>query len=231
MDELDEVLKLRNLYKAARKCSAGSMWKSGTALYRWDALENSVKLQNAFRDGTYKLQRYQRFDITRPKPRQITATRIRDRHIQRSACDNVLYARLTRSFIHNNGACQVGKGVDFELNRVKCGLQHMLMMKPAPEVIKNEKRRLRRMVRKVAEGKATVDSVRVHYQGWRAHMEHGDTGRQLENMDKYLDGLLAAIEKGGHENEHQHDQRTAPRARGSAGQTPDQHHGQRPGHV
>ena len=478
MDELDEVLKLRNLYKAARKCSAGSMWKSGTALYRWDALENSVKLQNAFRDGTYKLQRYQRFDITRPKPRQITATRIRDRHIQRSACDNVLYARLTRSFIHNNGACQVGKGVDFELNRVKCGLQHMyrqqrqqraeamgcrpedvppfeiegwvykgdvkkyfpstlhrnakailrravasprlramfcavvesfgqdwweaqaitagapvaaarifaraitdarteremlpirpenqraaiarkceaqirqavnalrgitskaraqlcilansdevrgiglgsqmsqlvqlaqlnaidhyatevahvdlyyrymddyliadagrekpknaarniaqmldglglgenpksqliqlrdgfiflkwhisvtptgkVLMKPAPEVIKNEKRRLRRMVRKVAEGKATVDSVRVHYQGWRAHMERGDTGRQLENMDKYLDGLLAAIEKGGHENEHQHDQRTAPRACGSAGQTPDQHHGQRPSHV
>lgn len=448
MDELDEVLKLRNLYKAARKCSAGSMWKGGTALYRWDALENSVKLRNSFQDGTYKLQRYQRFNITRPKPRQITATRIRDRHIQRSACDNVLYKRLTRSFIHNNGACQTGKGVDFELNCVKCGLQRMyrqqrrqraeemgcrvedvppftiegwlykgdvkkyfpstlhrnakgilrqaikstrllamfcavvesfgqdwweaqataagapvaaarvfartitdarteremlpirpaerraaiawkcesqirravdtlpgitsearaelrrqaagddvrgiglgsqmsqlvqlaqlnaidhyatevahvalyyrymddyllidtdrekvqgadrataamldalglqenpksqliqlrdgfiflkwhisltptgkVLMKPAPEVIKNEKRRLRRMVRKVDEGKATADSVRTHYAGWRAHMERGDTDRQLESMDKYLAGLLAEIGNGGHENE------------------------------
>lgn len=453
MDEFDEVIKLRNLYKALRKCCAGSMWKDGTAMYRWDGLRNSVKLRKSFLDGSYKLQRYQRFNITRPKPRQITATRIRDRHIQRSACDNVLYARLTRSFIHNNGACQIGKGIDFELNRVKYGLQHMyrqqrqqraeamgcrpedvppfelegwgfkgdvkkyfpstmhrnakailrrgltsprlramfcavvesfgeewweaqakqagasekaarifaraitdarteremlpirpegkraaiarkckmqirqavnavpgitgdaraqlyhlangdeargiglgsqmsqlvqlaqlnaidhyatevahvdlyyrymddylmadgsrekpqnaarriavmldelgleenpksqlfrlrdgfiflkwhisvtptgkVQMKPAPNVIKNEKRRLRRMVHKVAEGKATADSVRLHYQGWRAHMERGDTEWQLENMDKYLDGLLAAIEKGGQENEHQYDQ-------------------------
>ena len=124
MDEFDEVIKLRNLYKALRKCCAGSMWKDGTAMYRWDGLRNSVKLRKSFLDGSYKLQRYQRFNITRPKPRQITATRIRDRHIQRSACDNVLYARLTRSFIHNNGACQIGKGIDFELNRVKYTQDH-----------------------------------------------------------------------------------------------------------
>ena len=125
MNDFQEVIKIRNLYKALRKCCKGTMWKDGTAMYRWDGLENSVKLRASYLNGSYKLQRYLHFYITRPKPREITATRIRDRHGQRSACDNVLYPLLTRSFIHDNGACQVGKGVDYAINRVKCGLQRM----------------------------------------------------------------------------------------------------------
>ena len=127
MDEMQNALKLRYLYRAAKKSCAGSMWKSGTALYRWDALKNSVKARNIFKAKKYRLQRYQRFKITRPKPRGITATRVRDRHIQRSACDNVLYQRITRSFIRNNGACQRNRGVDYELDRVKAGLRRYYM--------------------------------------------------------------------------------------------------------
>lgn len=127
MDELQQALKLRKLYKAAKKACTGSMWKSGTALYRWDALENSVKARKAFEAKKYKLQRYLRFKITRPKARQITATRVRDRHIQRSICDNILYDRITRSFVANNGACQRNRGVDYELNRLKAGLHRYYM--------------------------------------------------------------------------------------------------------
>lgn len=125
MDQFEESIKLRNLYKALKKCCAGSMWKDGTALYRSDGLENSVKLRADFLAGTYKLQRYQRFAITRPKPRIITATRIRDRHGQRSGCDNVLYPALTRSFIRDNGACQRDMGVDYTIARIKRWLRHI----------------------------------------------------------------------------------------------------------
>lgn len=127
MDEFQESIKLRNLYKALRKCCAGSMWKDGTALYRSDGLANSVKLRRSFLDGSYKLQRYMRFRIARPKPRDITATRIRDRHGQRSACDNVLYAKITRSFIYDNGACQINKGVDFTIERTKRWLRRIYL--------------------------------------------------------------------------------------------------------
>ena len=127
MDEFQESIKLRNLYKALRKCCAGSMWKDGTALYRSDGLANSVKLRRSFLDGSYKLQRYMRFRIARPKPRDITATRIRDRHGQRSACDNVLYAKITRSFIYDNGACQINKGVDFAIERTKRWLRRIYL--------------------------------------------------------------------------------------------------------
>lgn len=125
MDDFDNVIRLRNLYKALRKCCRGTMWKDGTAQYRWDGLENSVKLRASFLDGTYKLQRYMHFHITRPKPRDITATRIHDRHGQRSACDNALYPLIVRSFIRNNGACQRGRGVDDAINRTKYGLQRL----------------------------------------------------------------------------------------------------------
>lgn len=110
MDQFEEAIKLRNLYRALKKCCAGTMWKDGTAVYRSDGLENSARLRADLKAGRYKIQRYMRFSITRPKPRSITATRIRDRHAQRSACDNILYPILTRSFIHDNGACQIGQG-------------------------------------------------------------------------------------------------------------------------
>ena len=125
MDQFEEAIKLRNLYRALKKCCAGTMWKDGTAVYRSDGLENSARLRADLKAGRYKIQRYMRFSITRPKPRSITATRIRDRHAQRSACDNILYPILTRSFIHDNGACQIGKGVDFAIERMKYWLRRV----------------------------------------------------------------------------------------------------------
>jgi len=65
-----------------------------------------------------------------------------------------------------------------------------VIMKAAPGVAKDEKRRLRRMVKKMREGEATRESIEAHYQGWRAHMARGDTKRLLESMDKYLASLL-----------------------------------------
>lgn len=126
-EQFESSIKLRNLYKALRKCCKGTMWKDGTALYRSDGLENCVKLRRDFQCGTYKLQRYMHFQITRPKPRDITATRIRDRHGQRSACDNVLYPILTRSFIHDNGACQRNMGAEYTIKRVKRWMRHIYL--------------------------------------------------------------------------------------------------------
>lgn len=36
MDQFEEAIKLRNLYRALKKCCAGTMWKDGTAVYRSD---------------------------------------------------------------------------------------------------------------------------------------------------------------------------------------------------
>lgn len=62
-------------------------------------------------------------------------------------------------------------------------------------VAAEEKRRLRRMMKQVHAGKASLESVQAHYRGWRAHMEIGNTRELLRGMDKYFAALIAAENK------------------------------------
>lgn len=133
MDEFQESIKLRNLYKALRKCCAGSMWKDGTAL----GLELNPKSQMIpLRNGFTFLKWH--FTLT-----------------------------------------PTGK----------------VILRAAHGVAAEEKRRLRRMMKQVHAGKASLESVQAHYRGWRAHMEIGNTRELLRGMDKYFAALIAAENK------------------------------------
>lgn len=88
-----------------------------------DSLKNTVKLMEELKNGTYQISKYQTFMVHEPKEREIVATRFRDRQFQRSLCDTVLYREMTKGFIHDNCACQIGKGVDFALNRLETHLR------------------------------------------------------------------------------------------------------------
>lgn len=112
-----------NLYKAMLKCKKGVMWKDSTAGFVKNGLVNCFKLKDDLDNGRYKIGNYSVFTITEPKVRRIVSTRIRDRVFQRSLCDNYLTEALSRSFIYDNCACQVGKGTDFARNRLKCHMQ------------------------------------------------------------------------------------------------------------
>ncbi len=119
----DEVCSFENLYKAMWKCRKNVMWKDSVAGYVKNGLANIQKLKESHYDGTYCISPYSQFKIFEPKERDIISTRIKDRVFQRSLCDNYLYNSITRSFIYDNGACQVGKGTLFEKDRLKCHLQ------------------------------------------------------------------------------------------------------------
>lgn len=123
MDGWEKVISFGALYEGLEKARRNVMWKDSVSGYSLDGLENTLRLQQELRDGTYRISEYQRFMIHEPKEREIVATRIRDRQFQRSLCDNVLYDEMTHSFIHDNCACQRGKGVDFALDRMNAHLQ------------------------------------------------------------------------------------------------------------
>lgn len=123
MDDWEKVISFGALYEGLEKARRNVMWKDSVSGYSLDGLENTLRLQQELRDGTYRISDYQRFMIHEPKEREIVATRIRDRQFQRSLCDNVLYDEMTRGFIHDNCACQRGKGVDFALDRMNAHLQ------------------------------------------------------------------------------------------------------------
>lgn len=117
------VCSVENLYRAMYKCKQNVMWKDSVAGFVKNGLPNCVKLHDQLIDGTYKIDKYTIFDVYEPKQRKIVSTRIKDRVFQRSLCDNYLTKEITRSFIYDNVACQVGKGTKFARDRLKCHLQ------------------------------------------------------------------------------------------------------------
>ena len=118
MKTYEEIISYDCLKEGLRKSCLGVMWKDSVANYRLNAARNTWKLRQDLMNGTYQIQPYHVFHIKEPKEREIVATRIRDRQFQRSLCDNYLYEAVTRGFIHDNCACQVGKGVSFAHKRM-----------------------------------------------------------------------------------------------------------------
>lgn len=121
-DVREKVCDFESLYKAMQKCKKGVMWKDSVAGYVKNGLISCYKLSKQLEDGTYKIDKYTRFTIYEPKKREIASTKFKDRVFQRSLCDNYLYEAITKSFIYDNGACQIGRGTDSSRKRL---VRHM----------------------------------------------------------------------------------------------------------
>ena len=119
----DKICSFKELYRAAYICKRNVMWKDSVAGFIKNALVNCHKLHKELEDGTYKLSPYSVFVVHEKKTRTIVSTRMRDRVVQRSLCDNYLTEYLTKGFIYDNCACLPGRGTDMARGRLKCHLQ------------------------------------------------------------------------------------------------------------
>ena len=115
----DDAMSYGNMRKALNRCCRNVRWKDSVVGYELHAPQNTHKMLKSIRNGTYKISQYQRFTIHEPKEREIVATRICDRQVQMALCMGGLYEDITEHFIYDNCACQVGKGTDFCLKRIK----------------------------------------------------------------------------------------------------------------
>ena len=119
MDLIESVIGYDALYDSMRKCAKGVIWKDSVASFYLRAGENLSKLQRDLESGKYKAKPPKHFMVTSPKPREIASVAFRDRVYQRSLNDNVVYPAMVRSFIHDNFACQKGKGTDAARAKLK----------------------------------------------------------------------------------------------------------------
>ena len=119
----EKISSFEELYKAAYICKRNVMWKDSVAGFIKNALVNCHILHEELENETYKLSPYSVFVVHEKKTRTIVSTRMRDRVVQRSLCDNYLTEYLTKSFIYDNCACLPGRGTDMARNRLKCHLQ------------------------------------------------------------------------------------------------------------
>lgn len=118
-EQFETALRMSELMKATRQCAKGVRWKDSVAAYEDKALLKNYTLAQEIQSGRYKISPYITFKLYEPKERTISATRIRDRVWQRSMCNNGIYEDMTRSLIFDNAACQMGKGTDFSVERLK----------------------------------------------------------------------------------------------------------------
>lgn len=128
----DEVCSFDNLYNAMQKCKSGVTWKDSVSRCSNNGLSSVLKLKNSLDNDTYTIDDYYHFTIYEPKKREIVSTKFKDRIFQRSLCDNYLYHEISKGFIYDNGACQIGRGTDFSRNRLKTHL-HKYYREHGPE--------------------------------------------------------------------------------------------------
>lgn len=120
---MKDPISFEALYESSQKCQKGVIWKDSVAAYSLNALERTIKLADALKDGSYESREPYHFYITRPKLRLAASICFKDRVYQRSLNDNAIYPQLTRSFVYDNGACQKNKGTDFTRKRLTAFLQ------------------------------------------------------------------------------------------------------------
>lgn len=118
MKKIEEALSFDALYESMWKCKRGKMWKASVARYVEHGIEETLKLEEQLKSGTYKPRKPHEFELTYPKRRTCSSTHIRDRVVQRSVNDLILYPEMTKSFIWDNMACQKGKGTAKALDRL-----------------------------------------------------------------------------------------------------------------
>ena len=115
---MESVVGFEALYDSMNKCKHNVMWKTSTAHFYLNGIEEILKLEKDLKEESYTPKPPIKFTLTSPKKREAVSIAFRDRVYQRSLNDNIIYPIITKSFIYDNCACQKGKGTDFARSRL-----------------------------------------------------------------------------------------------------------------
>lgn len=114
----EDVFSFENLYRAARVCAKGTLWKSAAMKFDRYRAVNCIRLRESLLAGEYRRQPPVRFTLCeRGKIRHIVGPRYKDRVVQRCLCDRFIVPMLSRSLVYTNSASLKGKGTSFARSR------------------------------------------------------------------------------------------------------------------
>lgn len=114
-----EICTFAVLYAAYLAARRGKRSRAATAHYEVHLLENIVNLVYILQTKIYRPGVFRVFYVYEPKKRLVQAPAFVDKVVQHALVDNLLYERITRSFILDNYASQKNKGMHFGLDRLK----------------------------------------------------------------------------------------------------------------
>lgn len=114
-----EICTFSVLYKAYLAARRGKRSRAATANYEVHLLANIVNLVYILQTKIYRPGLFRVFYVYEPKKRLVQAPAFVDKVVQHALVDNLIYERITNSFILDNYASQKGKGLHFGLDRLR----------------------------------------------------------------------------------------------------------------
>ena len=210
----EEVFSYENLYAAGRKCIRGVLWKASTQNYTRKRISNTYKIYEKVQNEKFKFSKPFVFYINeRGKTRKIQAQKIEERIVQRALCDKVIVPLYDKTFIYDNAANRIGKGIEHTLNRINCHMQRHFrkyglegyivccdfrdFFNSAPHKViykENEKRIYDKNIRKIAN-----ECMEVYGEegfGLGAHTSQIYTNITVSPLDHYMKDVLRVKEYG-----------------------------------
>lgn len=113
--KFSEICTFSVLYKAYLAARRGKRSRAATANYEVHLLANIVNLVYILQTKIYRPGLFRVFYVYEPKKRLVQAPAFVDKVVQHALVDNLIYERITNSFILDNYASQKGKGLHFGL--------------------------------------------------------------------------------------------------------------------
>lgn len=120
----EEIYGFSNIKRAFYNSRHGKLNNPSANKFEINMLTECVQLSDELKDRHYSTGKSNKFTVYYPKERNIESCPFKDKIVQHSYCDNVLYPMVCNKFIYDNYASQFGKGIHFGLDRLQGHLRH-----------------------------------------------------------------------------------------------------------
>lgn len=120
----DRIYNFSNIKRAFYDARHRKLRNPAANKFEINLLSECIALSDELKNKQYRTGKSTKFKVYYPKERDIESSTFRDKVVQHSYCDNVLYPVVSKRFIYDNYASQYNKGVHFGLDRLQHHLRH-----------------------------------------------------------------------------------------------------------
>ena len=117
-DNYHHIISLENLLEAWKEFIRGKHKRKDVEEFELHLADNLLAIHRELALKTYRHSRYEAFNISDPKPRNIHKARVKDRVVHR-AIYRILYPFFDRLFTADSYSCRNDKGIHKALNRFR----------------------------------------------------------------------------------------------------------------
>jgi len=116
--KFEDIISIENLLLAWQEFIKGKRNKPDVQLFASALIDNILQLHYELANKTYKHGGYKNFNISDPKPRNISKASVRDRLVHH-AIYRILYPFFDKTFIADSYSCRLNKGTHKAIDRLK----------------------------------------------------------------------------------------------------------------